>query len=174
MITALILADHDIEALGVTLAALVPGVARGTLRDAVVIDRSAGEDVRYVAEAAGASHVAGVGTVEPWRRGAAPARAPWLFLLAAGDVPDPGWMEAAERFLLVAGPLGGREPRAALLRREERDLRALFARLTRRRPMPQPGMILPRPVIMRGGALQGVRIERLPVIVRRIADSASL
>ena len=81
MITAIILADDDIEALGATLASLVPAVARGVLRDAVVVDGSSGKDVAVIADAAGTAYQQIGGGGDPWRLGAELGRGNWFLLL---------------------------------------------------------------------------------------------
>jgi hypothetical protein len=179
MLTAIIVAEDDIEALGATLAALVPAVAYGVVRDAVVVDRSAGEDVRFVADAAGTAYApardAADSPATSWRRGAGMARGAWLFLLAAGDVPDRGWAHEAERFLMIAGPTGTRMPRAAQFRREGFSLKDRLARLARRWPsrsVIEPGLIVPRAVALRTGPPGRLRVEKLKGTIRRVAPRA--
>src|SRR5438552_18417120 len=117
MITAIILAGDDIEALGGTLSGLVPALARGVLRDGVVVDRSGQGDVALIADAAGTAYVRLPDGGDPWRLGARHGRGDWLLLLEAGDVPDGAFVAEAERFLRVAGPPGARSARAAVLQR---------------------------------------------------------
>lgn len=172
MISAIILADDDIEALGVTLAALVPAVAAGLLKDAVVVDRSRGDHVRVIAEAAGTAYVRIEEAVEPWRHGAQQARAAWVLLLEAGDVPNAGWDRAAEQFLLAAGGAGG--ARAGFIGASARPglgdlLRGLRQRF-RRQPTARPGLICRRAMIegIEGTEAGPVRVERLPTRLRRV------
>src|SRR5919108_5296668 len=122
MITAIILADDDIEALGATLSSLVPALARGLLRDAVVVDGSSGGDVALIADAAGTAYLRLADSSDPWRFGAELGRGHWFLLLESGDVPDPAWIAEAERFLLTAGPPGAGAMRAAALRRPGRGI----------------------------------------------------
>ncbi|MDJ1157825.1 hypothetical protein QNA08_06220 [Chelatococcus sp. SYSU_G07232] len=164
----MVLADDDIEALGATLAALVPAVAEGVLRDAVVVDCSHGQEVRQVSEAAGTSYAACVAGADPWRLGGEAVKGPWLFLLRSGDIPDAAWVAEAERFLLRAGPSAARLPQAAVFACEgEGWLARLAAGLRRDRLRPRAGMLCPK-AALRGGAA-GVRVERLATRIRRIA-----
>ncbi|HEY8564144.1 MAG TPA: hypothetical protein VIL65_01495 [Beijerinckiaceae bacterium] len=111
MITALILSERGVEALAVTLAALVSGVAEGVVGDAVVLARSEDAATARVADAMGAAFVV-TGDASPWRAALPLARRDWLFCLEAGDVPAHGWIPVVERFLLHPG-----ERRYARLRR---------------------------------------------------------
>ncbi|MFL5214496.1 MAG: hypothetical protein ACJ8DH_11490, partial [Microvirga sp.] len=103
MITALILTDDGIEPLAATLAALVPAVAAGLVADAVVLDLDAASEI--AADGVGAAHVRVAERRSAWPAGAAVARRDWLFCLAAGDVPQEGWIGAVEAYLTGAsGP----------------------------------------------------------------------
>lgn len=173
MITAIILAEDDIEALGATLAALVPALARGVLRDAVVVDRSQGGNVGLIADAVGAGHVRVPEDADPWRLGAQWGKGHWLLLLEAGDVPEAAWVGEAERFLLMAGPPGARAMRAAVLTREGRGVMGLAHRLKRQlwwRFRPVPGVICPRAALA-GPAASRLRLERLRAHLYRVEQS---
>ncbi len=175
MMTAIILADDDVEALGATLAALVPAVANGTLRDAVVVDRSSRGEVHIVADAAGTAYVPARDANEPWRRGAGAARSAWLFLLAAGDVPEASWTAEADRFLFVAGPSASRAPRGAQFRREAlvlKDRLGRFARLWPRRLVLGPGLIVPRAIVLRTGSPGRLPVDTLKGTIRQVVPRA--
>jgi hypothetical protein len=103
MITALILAERGGEALGVTLASLVPAVVAGIVGDAVLIAPRQDASVETIADGVGASLVA-----------AAVARRDWLLCLEDGDVLADGWMRPLERFLATASAT---DPAVARLRR---------------------------------------------------------
>ena len=172
MITAIILADDDIEALGATLASLVPALARGVLRDAVVVDASSSNDVAVIADAAGTAYLRIAGGRDPWRLGAELGRGHWFLLLESGDVPDSAWISEAERFLLVAGPPGARTMRAAVLRRPGRGIVGLAHRLTRQtwwRFRAAPGVLCPRAALM-GTAPARLRLERMRADLHRVAS----
>ena len=96
MITAVVFARGSVEALGVTLSALVSGVADGLVGDAVIVSPVSSPAVERVANAAGAVLV--VSGEDPWRAGAAKARRDWILCLDAGDVPREGWLRTLERF----------------------------------------------------------------------------
>jgi hypothetical protein len=102
MITALIRSDGALDALALTMAALVPGVAEGVLADAVVVMSEPREEVSFVAEAVGAKVVVASGS-GAWSAAAKVARREWLLCLEAGDVPAAGWIGALERFIAVRG-----------------------------------------------------------------------
>src|SRR5688500_6335541 len=102
MMTALVLAEGEPEALAATLSALVPAVVEGLVSDAVVIVRDAHPTVATMAEVAGASLAVISDKADPWREGGRLARRDWLLCLQSGDVPGEGWMRAVERFLAVA------------------------------------------------------------------------
>src|SRR3954463_6205736 len=99
MITALILTKGGIEPLAATLASLVPAVAAGLVADAVVLDLTAEPEIAAVADGVGAAHVRIATGPSAWASGAAVARRDWLFCVAAGDVPQEGWIGGIEAFL---------------------------------------------------------------------------
>ena len=108
MITALVRVERGVEALGVTLAALVPAVADGLIADAVVLSRTGDAEIATVADAAGASLVTLAAGAEswdagPWSAGLAVARRDWLLCLDDGDVPAGDWARTVERFLASGG-----------------------------------------------------------------------
>jgi hypothetical protein len=143
MITGLVLVERGVEALAVTLAALVPGVAEGLVGDAVVIARAPDDGVARVADATGATLlVLGPGD-DPWRAAAPLARRDWLFCLQDGDVPAEGWIRALDRFALTAAASGfpvGRLERPAPL--PERLARLAEGRF--RAPRVRPGDLVHR------------------------------
>ena len=98
MISVLVRAARDTEALGVTLGALVPGVAAGLVGDAVVLATTPDDVIARIADAMGATLVRPRPGDDPWRSGAAAARRDWLLCLEAGDVPTEGWIRALDRF----------------------------------------------------------------------------
>ncbi|WP_353181108.1 glycosyltransferase family A protein [Bosea sp. (in: a-proteobacteria)] len=144
MLTAVIRAPGHAPALAATFAVLIPAVAEGVLGHAVVVDTVGTDDLRRIAEATGACYLR-AGPAEAWRRGAERARGDRLLLLDAGDVPQPDWLPAVERHLLLAPgrpallPLGGL---AASLRE-----RVAIARAPRQL---RAGLILPRSAVLAG------------------------
>ncbi|CAH1669608.1 hypothetical protein [Chelatococcus asaccharovorans] len=186
MISAVIRAGGNLEALAVTLAGLVPAVAEGILRDAVIVDDGTVPGVQDLAEAAGAAYVAvnGDDTLGedamvddalgggPWRAGAGVVKGPWFLLLAAGDLPGPNWIPALERFIRRARGDGAAPDIALFPGADAGGLRglagALATRVTRRHAL-VAGMIVPRSVIQKGDA-GGARLQRLSVKLERHAD----
>ncbi|MBS7698276.1 MULTISPECIES: hypothetical protein [unclassified Chelatococcus] len=168
MISAVIRAEGDVEALAFTLAALVPAVAEGVLRDAVIVDGGSDPQVRDLAEAAGTAYATwrdgGASRGSAWLAGADAARGPWFLLLTAGDVPGPNWIPAADRFIRSAGSDG-----SALFDSETggiwRLAKGLMSGAKRRRYLAS-GMIVPRSAIEQGYAAAS-RMQRLPVGLQR-------
>ncbi|SFB95738.1 hypothetical protein SAMN05428997_103124 [Bosea sp. CRIB-10] len=101
MITAVIRANRDAEALAATLSVLIPAVAKGVIGHAVVIDDGDDAAIARLADETGASYVRAKNG-EAWSRGVAEARGDWVILLEAGDLPEPAWTPSIERHLLTA------------------------------------------------------------------------
>jgi len=105
MITAVIRANRDVEALAATLSVLIPAVAGGLIGHAVVIDEADDDEIARLADETGASYVRAertAGSREAWSSGVAQARGDWVILLEAGDLPEPQWTPSVERHLLTA------------------------------------------------------------------------
>jgi len=101
---SVIIATHESErALVPTLAALVPGATAGLLGEVIVADGGSRDATAEVADVAGCRFMA---SGEPLgarlKAAAATTRTPWLMFLRAGCVPEPGWVEAADRFKFFA------------------------------------------------------------------------
>ena len=112
MISVVIPTFNAQETLGPTLAALVPAVVDGIVREAIIVDGGSADDTQIIAEAAGARliHVPR-GRGSQLRAGAAAARGDWLLFLHADTVLEPGWAEEAENFMQQVA--NGRRPDAA-------------------------------------------------------------
>ena len=114
MLSAIIATHESERRLVPTLAALVPGVTCGLLREVVVADAGSRDATAEVADLAGCRFIS---SNEPLgvrlKAAAAATGTPWLLFLRAGCVPEPGWIEAAERFMQAAGVA----ERAAVFRR---------------------------------------------------------
>jgi hypothetical protein len=77
------------------LAALVPGVVEGLVKEAIVADGGSTDATAAVADAAGATVVQTErGRGSQLRAGCAAARADWLLVLHADTGLDEGWIEA--------------------------------------------------------------------------------
>jgi glycosyltransferase involved in cell wall biosynthesis len=115
MLSAIIATYESEQALVPTLAALVPGVTAGLLGGVIVADGGSRDATAEVAEIAGCRFMVSEKPLgQRLREAAASTRTPWLVFLRAGCVPEPGWVEAAERFIAAADPAG--EERAAVFR----------------------------------------------------------
>ncbi len=115
MLSAIIATHESERALVPTLAALVPGATAGLLGEVIVADAGSRDATAEVADVAGCRFMA---SGEPLgarlKAAAASTRAPWLLFLRAGWVPEPSWVEAADRFIDAADGLD--RARAAVFR----------------------------------------------------------
>lgn len=152
MLSAIIATHESERALVPTLSALVPAVATGLLREVIVADAASTDATAEVAEIAGCRFIS---SGEPLgvrlKRAAQQARAPWLMFLRAGVVPEPGWMQAVERFIPAADSTD--QPRAAvfrppgvadLMRPGWRELIALLRVTLGGAPRPEQGLLIAR------------------------------
>jgi glycosyltransferase involved in cell wall biosynthesis len=115
MLSAIISTHESERTLVPTLAALVPGATAGLLGEVIVADAGSRDATAEVADIAGCRFIT---SSEPLgarlKSAAASARTPWLMFLRAGCVPEPGWVEAAERFIEATDRLD--RARAAVFR----------------------------------------------------------
>lgn len=163
MITALVRVEHGVEALAVTLSALVSAVAEGLVADAVVLTHRNDDSVDRIADALGASLVVMKPGDDPWTLGARIAKRDWVLCLDAGDVPAQGWIRAVEHFLALSPPERrlGRFPRrsGSPWQSAMRCWRRLLG------PAVQPGDVVRRDVLL-GNARAG-RPARIAAIIER-------
>jgi len=154
MISVVVEADEDEAALAEALSALIPAVAEGVVREAIIADPHSRPGVRTIADALGCAIVHG-----PPERAVDMARSDWVLALAPRLRLEEGWhheakafMERAERMARpgVAAAFSPAVARAGLGAR----LRALKARFARRRG----ALLAPRGALAAGEKL---RIERL-------------
>jgi rSAM/selenodomain-associated transferase 2 len=100
MISVVIPTLNAERSLAHSLAALVPAVVEGVVREAIVVDGGSTDGTRVVAEAAGTHLIeAGRGRGTQLEAGASAAQADWLLFLHADTVLDPGWAEEAQGFI---------------------------------------------------------------------------
>lgn len=161
MITAVIRANRDAEALAATLSVLIPAVAKGVIGHAVVIDDADDAAIARLADETGASYVRAkktAGNGEAWSSGVAQARGDWVILLEAGDLPEPQWTPSIERHLLTAAT----RPALMPLRGMAAALREWGAVSLRSRGV-RAGLLAPKKQILSG------RLARAPrrLTVRR-------
>ncbi len=98
---SVVIPTHESERLLVpTLAALVPGAMSGLVSEVVVADAGSSDDTEQVADIAGCRFVRSQAPLGArLRQTAKETRTPWLMFLRPGCVPEPGWIEATERFI---------------------------------------------------------------------------
>ena len=98
-----------------TLAALVPGAAAGVVREVVLVDRSEGDAIAYVADVAGCNFLKFDGSrAAALAAGAKQTRSSWLMFLHAGAVLDSSWIDETTQFIQNIS-MSGRE-RAGVFR----------------------------------------------------------
>jgi glycosyltransferase involved in cell wall biosynthesis len=108
MLSAIIATHESERALVPTLAALVPAAAAGLLAEVVVADAGSRDATAEVADIAGCRLISSTEPVgERLNAAAASTRTPWLLFLRAGATPQPGWIDAAERFMHATDQLDG-------------------------------------------------------------------
>ena len=136
-----------------TLAALVPGAMAGLVSEVVVIDANSKDATEEVADIAGCRFIRTEGTLSArLKQAAASTRTPWLMFLRPGCVPEPGWIEACERFMEAASQIDGaaraavfRPPGAAdLLRPAMAEVLALLRVIAGGGPRPEQGLLIAR------------------------------
>lgn len=98
--------------LGDTLAALVPAVVDGIVKEVLVVDGGSSDDTERIVDIAGATFIAaGKGRGPQLAAGAKRARFPWLLFLHADTVLQPGWEREVQIF--IERIESGRRPPAA-------------------------------------------------------------
>jgi glycosyltransferase involved in cell wall biosynthesis len=116
MLSAIIATHNSERSLVPTLAALVPGAAAGLVAEVIVADANSSDATAEVADIAGCQFMASSAPIGTrLRAAAASTRTPWLLFLRAGTAPQPGWIEATERFIQATELLEG-SGRAAVFR----------------------------------------------------------
>jgi hypothetical protein len=158
MVTALVIVREDDPGLLDTLAALVPAVADGVVRDALLLSVRETDFLRTVADASGCGLVT-AGAPDLLAQGARAARSPWVLALAAGMVPGGLWMDDVADAVTAQRPsvftLRSRGGPAQALRAAALNAAAsLFGRAPR-----DLGLVAPREALMGATA---PRVRRLP------------
>jgi glycosyltransferase involved in cell wall biosynthesis len=173
MLTVIIATHESERALVQTLAPLVSGATAGLITEVIVADAGSTDATAEVADLAGCRYLAAEAPVGGrLKRAAAEARTPWLMFLRPGTVPEPGWVEAAERFIGA----GTETERAAIFRRRNDDfdqpglvaaLVALRTALFGGAPSPEQGLLIARRLYDRlGGHMAGDDAEA--ALLRRL------
>src|SRR5262249_15121088 len=100
MLSAIIDTCESERTLVPTLAALVPAAASGLLKEVVIADAGSRDATAEVADIAGCRFLS---STEPagvrLKSAAVSTRSRWLMFLRAGMAPQPGWIDAVERFI---------------------------------------------------------------------------
>lgn len=100
MISVVIPTLNAAATLGECLAALVPAVVDGIVKEVIIVDGGSSDETAKVADIAGATFiVATPGRGSQLREGAAAARFPWLLFLHADTVLSPGWEREVAHFM---------------------------------------------------------------------------
>lgn len=108
-------AEREIVA---TLAALVPGVATGIVRDVVLADGGSNDETEAVADAAGCIFVQSEADLGARLRSGTEAarRGDWLLFLDPGGILEEGWTREVRKFLDTIARTGDADRRAATFR----------------------------------------------------------
>lgn len=151
---SVVIPTHESERLLVpTLAALVPGAMSGLVSEVVVIDANSRDATGEVADIAGCRFIRSDAALGARLKDAAVStRTPWLMFLRPGCVPEPGWIEACERFIEAASQIDGaaraavfRPPGAAdLMRPAMAEVLALLRVIIGGGPRPEQGLLIAR------------------------------
>ena len=174
---SVVIATHESErALVPTLAALVAGAAAGLVAEVVVSDAGSRDATAEVADVAGCRFIASTAPLGVrLSSAAASTRAPWLLFLRAGTVPQPGWIEASDRFMQATESLEGaaraavfRPPGAAnLLRPGLAEIASLLRVAFGGGPRPDQGLLIAKRFYEKiGGHPQGADAEA--ALLRRL------
>lgn len=105
MLSVVIAVRNEEEGLARTLACLVPGVAEGVLRDAVILDAGDSEAMAAIADAAGCKHVRGQAQ-DHLALAADHAHSDWMLMLRPGVTLEHDWFREAAEFVERAGASG--------------------------------------------------------------------
>jgi glycosyltransferase involved in cell wall biosynthesis len=191
MLSAIIATKESERTLVPTLSALVPAAASGLLAEVVVADACSADATAEVADIAGCRYLSSPKPLAArLREAAGEARSPWLLFLTAGIVPQPGWIDAAEHFIRITGPLDG-AARAAVFRpamasdglRPGAEIAAMVRSAFGGTPDPEQGLLIARRFYQAVGGhsadadaerallrrLGRRRLVMLPVAISRVA-----
>lgn len=165
MLSVIIATNESERALVPTLAALVPGATAGLVREVIVADPGSRDATAEVADIAGCEMlVSAAPLAERLAQAAEAARSPWLLFLAAGAVPQTGWVEETNRFIEEASRSGGADEVAAVFS-------AVSPSLVRTSPLREAATLMLQAVGLSRGASHGLLIRR--DFFRRIGSDAA-
>ena len=177
MISVIIPTLNAERTLALTLAALVPAVVEGIVREAIVVDGGSADETRAIAEAAGTQLIAAPrGRGSQLEAGASQARGDWLLFLHADTVLEPGWAEEAHSFMERVE--SGRRDQAAASFRFALDDDGLMPRLVERMvalrclllalPYGDQGLLISRNLYNRLGGFRPLPLMEDVDLVRRL------
>lgn len=163
--------------LGETLAALVPAVVEGLVKEVIVVDGGSSDDTERIVDIAGANFIqTKTGRGGQLAAGAAKARFPWLLFLHADTVLQPGWEREVQAFIERVES-GRRQPLAAAFRFALDDggvmarlleklvaLRCLILRL----PYGDQGLLLPVSLYRSAGGYKDMPLMEDVEFIRRL------
>lgn len=132
MLTVVIEAGTDADALVRTLGSLVPGAVEGAVREVILCDGHSSAHIERIADQAGCHYLGGAHV----STGIAKARSDWLLFLEPGSRMADGWIEA------VLAHMAG-EPKAARFTRSRHSRGSFLGRLIRRQSL-REGLLVPR------------------------------
>jgi rSAM/selenodomain-associated transferase 2 len=160
-----------------TLAALVPALVDGLVREAIVVDGGSTDDTRLIADAAGTHLIeAPRGRGSQLDAGAAHARGEWLLFLHADTVLDASWTDEVRVF--IERIESGRREQAAAFFRFALDDDGLMPRLVERfvaarcqlfaLPYGDQGLLISRKLYRRLGGFKPLPLMEDVDLVRRL------
>ncbi|MFD1333045.1 glycosyltransferase [Methylopila musalis] len=178
MLSVVIPTRNDENRLGPTLAALVPGVAEGLVRDVALADGGSTDATLEIADIAGCGVVGGfadrAGRVDA---GVQRAKSGWVLLLEPGVVLAEGWRQEARSFIETVERRGEQGRRAAVFsfgldrfgaraRAEERFVGA-WASLSGL-PQPEQGLLIHKSFYQALGGMRSLPAMTEADLLRRI------
>ena len=161
------------------LAALVPAVVDGLVREVIISDGGSNDLTCRIADETGARFVSvrQRGRGMQLKAGAAAATSDWLLFLHADTVLEDGWQREVERFINRAGKRGAKGAEAAVFRfaLDDRAARARFleklvavrARLFHL-PYGDQGLLIPKQLYEAIGGYQDLPLMEDVDLVRRL------
>ncbi len=177
MLTVIIPTLNAEQAIGHTLAALIPGVMNGLIKQLVVTDGGSSDHTVAIADEAGADIVHGPsGRGTQLARGAERARSEWLLFLHADTLLEPGWELEVQQFMAEAHAAGDLE-RVAYFRFRLND-RQPWARILERivsarcrllaLPYGDQGLLISRSFYSKVGGFKTIPLMEDVELVRRV------
>ena len=149
MMSVLIETRNHEDALGRTLASLVPAAVEGLVREVIVCDLGSTDQTHRVADHAGCHYVASGGL----RQGIRQAKGEWLLILEPGSRLLDGWMEPVIEHIQ-------RQTIPARLTRTRTGQKALLSRLFGGRQPLSEGLIVSKPQAIARNAPDGPALAR--------------